>query len=267
MSITPADLRVLYRDPHLIAIDKPSGLLCHRSEIARDVHVYALQLVRKLVGRRVYGPHRLDRGTSGVLLFGLDREIARALADAFAGHEVDKTYHAIVRGHPPAEGTIDHAIATSETGEPKEAVTDYTVLARGALPVPVGNYPETWAALVRLHPRTGRRHQLRRHLVHIRHPIIGDTTYGDGKNNRVFRAELGIDRLMLYASRLALTHPVTGERIEIHAPPEPQLTAACARFGWPDPHALAVPAAPGPHAPDPHAPNPHAPAAPPEPQP
>ncbi|MCB9550588.1 MAG: pseudouridylate synthase [Myxococcales bacterium] len=239
MPFTSEDLRVIYRDRHLVAIDKPSGLLVHRSEIARDVQVYALQLVRKLVGRRVYAPHRLDRGTSGVLLFAIDRDLARPLAEAFASRAVDKTYHAIVRGHPPPDGIIERPIETAEEPEPKDARTAYRTVATGVLDVPVGRYPEAWTALVELRPHTGRRHQLRRHCAHLRHPIIGDTTYGDGKNNRAFREALGLDRLMLYATRLALDHPVTGERLELRAPPDPLLTRVCARFGWPDPHAPA----------------------------
>lgn len=242
MHFDPHALTVLYRDDHLIAIDKPSGLLTHRSAIARDVRVFALQLVRKLVGRRVYAPHRLDRGTSGVLVFALDRDIARDLAEQFAARTVSKTYHAIVRGHPdPRRGTIERPIANSENAEPKDAHTDYSTLATGALPIPVGRYPETWTALVELRPHTGRRHQLRRHCVHIRHPIIGDTTYGDGKNNRVFRATFDAHRLLLYASRLTLTHPRTGAPLDLHAPPDPTLSRICDHLGWPDPHAHAAP--------------------------
>lgn len=232
---TPADLTVLYRDDRLIAVDKPSGLLVHHSYIARDVRTVALQLVRRIVGRRVHAVHRLDRGTSGVLLFALDPDAARDTADLFAARRVDKTYYAVVRGHPPAEGRVDHPLNASKTGPRREATTDFTCRAHGELPIPVGRFPTARYGLLELRPHTGRRHQLRRHCCHLSHPIIGDTTYGDGRHNRLFRREFGAQRLLLYAARLRFAHPYTGAPIDLRCGPDPTLGAVCAAFGWPDP--------------------------------
>lgn len=241
---TAADLTVLYRDDRLIAIDKPSGLLVHHSQIARDVRVVALQLVRRIARRRVHAVHRLDRGTSGVLLFALDPEAARDTADLFATRAVEKTYYAVVRGHPPEGGTIDRPLNQSKHGARKPAVTDFTRRATVELPIPVGRFPTARYGLLELRPHTGRRHQLRRHCCHIHHPIVGDTTHGDARHNRLFRSEWGAHRLLLFAARLRFAHPYTGEAIDLRCGPDPTLTALCATFGWADP--LAPPAPPDP---------------------
>ncbi len=230
-----ADLDVLYRDDRLIAIDKPSGLLVHHSHIARDVKVVALQLVRRIVKRRVHAVHRLDRGTSGVLLFALDPEAARDTADLFAAREMDKTYYAVVRGHPPASGHIDHPLNQSKTGERRAATTDFIRRETVELDIPVGRFPTTRYALLELKPHTGRRHQLRRHCCHIHHPIVGDTTHGDARHNRLFRREWSAHRLLLFAARLRFRHPYTGDILDLRAGADPTLARLCDAFGWRDP--------------------------------
>jgi tRNA pseudouridine65 synthase len=200
-----AALPVLYRDAHLLAVHKPAGLAVHRGA-ARD-RTFALQLVRNQAGRRVHAVHRLDRATSGVLLFALDPETARRMQERFAAGAVEKRYLALVRGIPPEEGVIDHPIPSDLEGPRVPALTAFRRLAT------FERY-----ALVEARPRTGRRHQIRRHFKHISHPLIGDVRYGKGEHNRLFRERFGFHRLALHALELAFEHPETGEALRIAAP-------------------------------------------------
>lgn len=217
-------LHILHRDDHLVAVDKPAGWLVHRSPIDRMETRFCVQLLRDQLGQPVYPCHRLDKPTSGVLLFALDTETLKAVNAAFAAHEVRKTYHAIVRGWMDDSGTIDHPLkAIVEGGHARgggPAVTQYRTRQHFQCPFPVGPHPTARYSLVELHPLTGRMHQLRRHLKHLHHPIIGDTRYGDGTHNRLFREHYSCHRLLLHATRLELKHPVTGERLEIATHPQ-----------------------------------------------
>ena len=197
-------LPVLYLDDRMVVVDKPSGLLVHRSPIDRHETRFALQIVRDQLGRRVHPVHRLDKGTSGALVLALDPEAAALLSQAFATRSVTKTYVALVRGWPDASGTIDRALAAVEDeriGEssrvPRDAVTTFRRLATYELPVRVDRYPTSRYALLELAPLTGRRHQLRRHLAGASHPIVGDSTYGKGRHNRLFAERYGVRRLLL----------------------------------------------------------------------
>ena len=222
-------LSILYQDPHLVAIDKPAGLLVHRSALDAGETRSAVQLLQAQLGRAVWPLHRLDKGTSGVLLFGLDREAARAAGLLWGSDAAPlrKTYLAVVRGWPADEpGLIDHPLrrldddrrATARALSVQPARTGWHTLARAALPLPQGAFSQTRVALLALRPETGRRHQLRRHCKHIAHPIIGDATHGKGPLNRALAAVLGMQRLWLHASALALTHPVSGAPLRIAAP-------------------------------------------------
>jgi tRNA pseudouridine65 synthase len=236
------ELPILWRDEHLVVIDKPPNLLVHRSEIDRHETRFAIQILRDQIGHRVWPAHRLDRGTSGVLLFGLSPEIAGALARQFAAGTVDKRYLAVVRGHPPLAGSIDHPLSrqrddyefrgehSSDAAQP--ALTRYRRLATVELPVAVDRYPCSRYALLELEPVTGRRHQLRRHLKHIAHPIIGDATYGKGRHNRYFAEHLDCRRLLLACSELVFTHPLSDARLPIKAPVSGEFATLLARFGW-----------------------------------
>jgi tRNA pseudouridine65 synthase len=237
-------LPILYRDDHLIAIDKPPGLLVHRSDIDRHETRFAVQLLRDQIGRRVQPVHRLDRGTSGVLLFAFDPDTTRELSRQFENNETEKTYLAVVRGWPPESGLIDHALSrqpddhgqvsgrTQVDAAPQAAQTRFRRLATIELPVAVDRYPVSRYALVELTPHSGRRHQLRRHMKHISHPIIGDATHGKGIHNRFFQREFGCERLLLACVRLVFRHPLTQERIVIDAAPGDQFAALLDRFGW-----------------------------------
>jgi tRNA pseudouridine65 synthase len=235
-------LPIIYQDERVVAIHKPSGLLVHRSELDRHETRFAVQLLRDQLGRHVYPAHRLDRGTSGVLVFALDKDTARALGGQFERQEVIKTYLAVVRGHPPEAGRIDHALSRRRddaewvgersTDEAQPAVTDFRRLATCELPHQVDRYPTSRYALVELTPHTGRRHQLRRHLKHIAHPIIGDATFGKGRHNRLFQQLFGCHRMLLACVRMQLRHPVDGRILDLCAPPDGEFAAVLAALGW-----------------------------------
>lgn len=219
-------MNILYRDDYLVSVDKPPGLLVHRTGLDAGETRFALQLLRDQIGQPVWPVHRLDKGTSGVLLFALDAETARAMGLAFErGEAMRKTYRAVVRGWPPEAGEIDHPLKRMpddmRTGreEIQDALTRYRTLERYELPLAQGAFPSTRCALVELQPVTGRRHQLRRHMKHIAHPIIGDATHGKGPLNRALAELIGLQRLWLHAGRLELAHPVTGQPLVIEAAP------------------------------------------------
>jgi tRNA pseudouridine65 synthase len=211
-------LRTLHQDDELLVVDKPSGLAVHRGW-ARD-GVVVMTLARALAGRRVYPVHRLDRGTSGVLALALDVEAARRLTGAFAAGSVRKRYLALVRGITPEAGTVDHPIPRARGGPRVAAVTEFRRLAT------FERY--SWLEVT---PLTGRLHQIRRHLKHISHPLIGDVKYGKGEHNRLFRERFGLWRLALHAAEMRLDHPRSGTPLIFRAPLPPDLGAALAAMG------------------------------------
>jgi len=220
----PSIPEVLYRDEALIAVAKPSGWLVHRGW-ARDGEVLT-DHVRRLTGQRTVHPiHRLDRGTSGVVLFALDPETARALNAAFEQGRVAKRYLALVRGTPPDEGVIDHPIRRGRSHDRVDAVTAYRRLAT------VDAEPRT-LSLVEARPRTGRLHQIRRHLKHLGHPVIGDSNYGRTELNRAVAEEYGLRRLALHAMSLEAPHPTTGQPLPLQAPPPRDLEEPLTRMGF-----------------------------------
>jgi tRNA pseudouridine65 synthase len=237
-------LEILFQDAHFIAINKPAGLLVHRSMIDRHETRFAMQLLRDQIGRHVFPVHRLDKPTSGVLLFALSQDDARLMGEQFGNGGVGKYYRSIVRGFTPEEDRIDYPLkekldkmtdARVDQNKPaQDAVTCYRRLATVELPYPVGRYASCRYSLLELQPKTGRKHQIRRHMKHVFHPIVGDTTYGDGKHNSFFRQQLNLHRLMLVATRLVFQHPFSGKNIEIAAPADGEFRQACAVMGWDD---------------------------------
>lgn len=220
-------LDILHLDEHLVAIDKPPGLLVHRTQLAAHEDEAALQQLRDQLGRPVWPVHRLDRGTSGVLLFALSPEVASALGAMFEQGRMAKSYLALVRGWPAEDqGLVDHPLARDpekpSAGQPLlEAQTRWRVLQRREWPVTTDpRFATTRVALLEAEPLQGRRHQIRRHLKHIAHPILGDATHGKGLLNRAVAAHLGRNRLWLHAQRLELVHPASGARLSLEAPPE-----------------------------------------------
>ena len=207
-------LPILFRDETLVAVDKPAGLAVHRGWAGeRDV---AMMRVRDQLGLHVFPVHRLDRATSGVLLFAFSSEIASRLCESFSAHAVEKTYLALVRGIPPASGLIDHPLPPGEDPHATRVSAQTEYLRREVF----GRY-----SLVEARPHTGRLHQVRRHMKHIACPLIGDVNYGKGEHNRLFRERYGLHRLFLHATRLGLPHPMTGGRLEIASPLPPELAA------------------------------------------
>lgn len=233
-------LTVLYRDEQLVAIDKPPGWLVHRSNLDRHETRILVQALRDQLGRHVHPVHRLDKGTSGVLLFTFDPAAAAALGRQFEDDAVAKSYLAVVRGWPPAAGLIDHPLRrvaddyedAPTAAAPQAAQTAYRRLATVELPHAVDKYPTARYALLRLEPRTGRRHQLRRHMKHIAHPIIGDATHGKGRHNRFFQRRFGCDRLLLACAELRFRHPADGRPLRIGAPVGDQFAAVLRALGW-----------------------------------
>lgn len=220
-------LEIIYRDEWLVAVNKPAGWLVHRSWLDRHETVFVMQTLRDQIGQHVYTVHRLDRPTSGVLLLALSSDVARQLSEQFAQHQLQKTYHAVVRGWLAGEETLDYAL-TEELDKiadkfaqpdkaPQPAITHWRALATAELPVPVSCYQTSRYTLMELKPETGRKHQLRRHMRHLRHPIIGDTAHGDLRQNRSAAEHFAMGRLMLHASELSLIHPVTGEPLLLRA--------------------------------------------------
>lgn len=218
---------ILYQDNDLIAINKPSGWLVHRSWLDKHETVVVMQTLRDQIGQHVFPVHRLDRPTSGVLLFALSSEIARLMSEQFATKQIEKTYHAIVRGYVEGEATIDYPLVEeldkiadkfSDSNKPaQDAVTTYRGISKIEIPIKVGKFDTARYSFVELKPKTGRKHQLRRHMKHIFHPILGDSKHGDLHQNRAFAEFFSIKRLMLHASKLQITHPINHNTIIIEA--------------------------------------------------
>lgn len=224
-------LEILYRDEFLIAINKPHGLLVHRSSIARDVEEFALQLLKNQINQWVNPVHRLDRKTGGVLLFALHKDVEKAMQQAFAENKVQKKYLAIIRGHTPAEQEINYPLR-KENGTLQEAFTAYTTLKRAELNVPLGAHLTSRYSLIEAKPTTGRMHQLRKHFSHIFHPIIGDRTHGCNKQNRMFKERWEMDTMLLHASQLTFQHPITKAEIQIDAPLQKEFLRVMQIMGW-----------------------------------
>ena len=222
-----APLEIVYQDESLVAINKPSGLLVHRSRIATQANTFAVQMLRDQIQKPVYLIHRLDRPTSGVLLFALDSETARKVSLQFAEKQVTKQYLAVVRGHSPNRGTWDEPLqekldrcsdTRAESDKPPQnAVTQFESLKHWTVPFAVNKYPTSRYSLVRVFPKTGRKHQIRRHFNHMAYPILGDTTHGDRRHNRAFREHFGINRLLLAAVELRFRHPYSNRQLSIKA--------------------------------------------------
>jgi tRNA pseudouridine65 synthase len=210
-------LDIIFQDEHFVAINKPSGLLVHRTRIAEEKKEFALQILRDQLGQKVSPLHRLDRGTSGVLLFGLHSEAASFVCKDFEDHKVDKTYFAIVRGYLPEKGTIDYALKKDKDAPSKDAITHYERIATAELPIPVGRYLTARYSLVRAIPETGRMHQIRKHFAHLSHYVIGDKKHGDWRHNKMFIEQFGFKKLLLHGYSLEFFHPYRQKKVKLTA--------------------------------------------------
>jgi tRNA pseudouridine65 synthase len=237
-----SELKILFEDEHLVAIDKPAGLLVHPSWIAPRSTPNAVALLKDYLNATVYTIHRLDRATSGVILFAKQKQAAHDMNLAFAERRVRKTYLCVTRGFTPESGLIDYALKPifdkmadpfADPDKPaKEAQSEYRRLGTVELPIPVSRYPSARYSLVEVKPRTGRKHQIRRHMKHIFHPLVGDTAHGDGKHNRLFRDHFNVHRLLLMATQLEFKHPVTQEDICIQCPVDAVCDTLFRELGW-----------------------------------
>ncbi|MEH6473179.1 MAG: pseudouridine synthase [Halopseudomonas sp.] len=238
-----SELDIHYQDDHYVVIDKPTGLLVHRSPIDRRETRFALQLLRDQLGQHVYPVHRLDKPTSGLMIFALHSEAASKMQLAFRERQVHKTYHAVVRGHAADSGVIDHPLSDKREKEekrcvddvrpPQDALTHYRCIERVELDIPLGRYPCSRYSLVEMQPHTGRKHQLRRHMKHLNHHMIGDTRYGDGKHNKLFRDHFDNQRLLLFATGLEFLHPYSEQQFQVRAPIPVELQPLFDALGWP----------------------------------
>jgi len=210
------NLDILYEDDELVAINKPNGLLVHRSRIANDATEFAVQLLRDQIGIQVHPVHRLDRKTSGALLFAKSKSTNALLQKCFQERKVEKTYIAIVRGYIPESGTIDYDL-TNDDGKTQNAITHYTRLSKYEIALPHGKFGTSRYSTVELKPTTGRFHQLRKHMAHIFHPIIGDRPHGCNKQNRLWKSTFDHTSMLLHASTLSFDFP-EGCPIKIQAP-------------------------------------------------
>ncbi len=268
-------LEIIYQDKDLVAVNKPAGLLVHKSAMDSHETRFALQMTRDLIGQRVFPVHRLDKPTSGVLLFALSPTVAREISLQFQKKQMKKVYLAVIRGYLQGTGTIDHPLKNIKKrrpassfchsripspmgkdlsfqnshccGEPQverderapltvptkqAAITHYAGVATVELPVCVDQYPHSRYSLVALCPGTGRRHQLRRHMKHLSHPIVGDTIYGKSRHNDFFKNQLHCEGLLLWAVCLSFSHPVTGRKMTLWAPPDTRYQGILGRLGW-----------------------------------
>lgn len=238
----PETLEIIHQDCDIVVINKPPGLLVHRSKIDRHETRFALQMLRDQIGQHVFPVHRLDKPTSGLLLFALSPERATQLSEQFSRRQVFKRYLAVVRGYCPEKGRIDHALKEKHDRiadkqslrdkPPQAASTRFRRLAVVEWPEPVDRYPHARYSLVQLDPHTGRKHQLRRHMKHIGHPIIGDAKHGKGIHNRYFAQQLNCPRLLLACTELGFTHPGTGQVLSLQARPGEDFEQLMATFGW-----------------------------------
>ncbi len=231
MPALPTALRTVYADDQLAVVDKPAGLMVHDSALARGETDFAAHRLRAQFGRQVFLVHRLDRATSGCLLLAFDRDSASALGRALMAGAVEKGYLAVCRGWPADTAfTVDHAL-DGGPGKPvkKPAVTHFARLATTELALPSAGFDTSRYALLRASPVSGRFRQIRRHLKHLSHHLVGDTSHGDGRHNRQFRV-LGIHRMLLHAQTLAFPHPFDGRAMRVTAPVDAEFARAMALF-------------------------------------
>ncbi len=226
--MTSKPFQILYDDDSFVAINKPTGILVHRTKISEDT-TFVLQLLRNQLGHRIYPVHRLDRPTSGVLLFGKTKEAAGLLSDLMRKKVMKKKYLGVVRGFVEEEGTIDYPLIGKEHLPAQEAITHYTKLSQVEKEFSISRYPTSRYSLVEITLDTGRRHQIRRHFAHLRHPVIGDKRHGDCKHNKFFREQLNINRMLLHAGSLQFLHPVSKELVKIEAPLDDEFNSV---KGW-----------------------------------
>jgi len=214
-------LDILYEDKYLVAINKPHGLLVHPSGKADEDRETAMYLLKEQLDKWIYVTHRLDSKTAGVILFAVNAKVQKKINHQFEKRLTKKVYYAIVRGYTDDADTIDYAL-TNTKGKTQEAITHYETIVRTEIDVPLGEHETSRYSLVKLMPETGRYHQIRKHLAHIDHPIIGDRPHGCNKQNRMFKKVFNSMTMFLHARSLKFYHPREEKDIEIKAPLQPE---------------------------------------------
>jgi tRNA pseudouridine65 synthase len=232
-ALTAVAIEIVHEDDCILAVNKPAGLLVHRSRIAADENDFLLDRLQAQTASPLFLAHRLDRATSGVVLLARTREIAGVLGRQFMARRVVKRYLAVVRGWPAHDGVIDYPLPDVRERSPrKAALTRWRTLATTTVPIALGKYPEQRYALVEALPETGRYRQIRKHFHHVSHHLVGDTSHGRGDHNRLWRMHFAMHRLLLHAWRLELAHPVSGAALVLSAPLDAVWNGVLARFGW-----------------------------------
>lgn len=228
----PVDIPILDQGEGWLAVNKPAGLSIHESSYTGPCEQTLIGRLREQLGvRRLHAVHRLDHATSGVILLAFDPTTTAALAAQFESRQIAKSYLAVVRGHPPDQCAIDLPLSSGNgRGESKSALTLLRTLARLSLPIALSRYPQARYGLALAWPQTGRHHQIRRHLKHLAHPIVGDVNYGKGEHNRLFRQHFGIHRLLLHALALEFADPCSGAPRRIRAPLDSAFSRAVELF-------------------------------------
>lgn len=224
-------LEIIHRDPDLILINKPHGLLVHQSPIARDAEEFALQMLRDQIEQNVWPAHRLDRKTGGLLLFALNKETNALLQTLFRENLIKKKYLAIVRGHTPDFMDIDYPLR-KENGVMQEAFTHFKTLQKSEIPIAFGKHSTSRYSLIEAIPQTGRMHQLRKHFAHINHPIIGDRPHGCNKQNKFFKETWAMDTMLLHASELTFIHPHSKQEVHFTAKIQNEFLRMCSLLGF-----------------------------------
>jgi tRNA pseudouridine65 synthase len=234
------ELNILYQDEYLVVVNKPAGMLVHRGERANDERPVLLQSLRDQLGKKVFPVHRLDRMTSGVIVLALNSEIASLMVEQWRSQTVEKRYLAVTRGYMPEYIHLDYAMAPpidkfKKNPKPKpvqDAITEFYCLGQVEIPVAIDKYPQSRYSLVEALPKTGRKHQIRRHLKHLSHPIIGDTRYGKGKHTQYFRDQMGCNQMLLHAWKLSFEHPVSQQLLSFVAPLNGVWWSVIDAFNW-----------------------------------
>ncbi|NIJ45172.1 tRNA pseudouridine65 synthase [Wenyingzhuangia heitensis] len=202
---------IRFEDTYILAVYKPNNMLVHHSAMANNQleELSLVQLLKQELGIKYYPVHRLDRKTSGIILFAKQKEFVKPFQDLFVNNQIQKTYYGLVRGFIPENGKIDSPVKGRDANVHKEALTYYKRIKIFSIPIQVGPYKVSRYSLVALQPKTGRLHQLRIHMNKISHPLIGDPKYGDRFHNRMFLEKFNIDSLFLHAKTLEFIHPFT----------------------------------------------------------
>ncbi|MCR9015657.1 pseudouridine synthase [Aquiflexum sp. XJ19-11] len=228
------NLEILYQDEYFVAVNKPAGILVHRTNFAFEENLLiAERLLKEQIGQKVFPLHRIDRPTSGVLVFGLSSEAASLVQPLFPTDDVKKYYLTVVRGYMTENhGVIEHPLKKKLIGDLQEAKSEYWTLSQNEIPIAsTSRYPTSRYSLLKVYPHTGRMHQIRRHLAHDRHYVIGDSTHGDNRQNHFFKDTFGMENLLLHAWWFEFVHPFTNEPIKIEAALPDYFSAICEKLG------------------------------------